>query len=335
MIAPMTSIPLGGAPARALWYVAPGEAALRDEPLRAPGPGEVLVRSRWSAVSRGTERLVREGRVPASEHGRMRAPMQAGEFPFPVKYGYACVGTVEHGPEALLGRAVFALHPHQSAFVAPADAVVPVPEGVPPRRAVLAANAETALNACWDAGVLPGMRIAVVGAGTVGALVAWLAARVPGTSVTLVDVAPARESLAHALGAAFAPPSAAPAGCDLVFHASASDAGLATALDCAGDEACVVELSWYGERRVAAPLGGAFHSGRLRLLSSQVGRVAPAMRARWTHRRRLEAALALLADPRADALLAPDLPFDASLPAALDGVFSSDAGPPCPVIAYP
>lgn len=331
----MSSNPLEAARACALWYVAPGETALRDEPLPDPGADEVRVRTRWSAVSRGTERLVRDGRVPASEHARMRAPMQAGAFPFPVKYGYACVGTVERGPEALRGRTVFALHPHQSAFVAPADAVLPVPEDVPARRAVLAANVETALNACWDAGVLPGMRIAVVGAGTVGALVAWLAARVPGTSVTLVDVAPAREALAHALGAAFAPPSAAPADCDLVFHASASDAGLATALAAAGDEATVVELSWYGERRVAAPLGGAFHSGRLRLVSSQVGRVAPAMRPRWSHRRRLLAALALLADPRPEALLAPDLPFDASLPAALDAVFSSDTGPPCPVIAYP
>ncbi|MEI7446767.1 MAG: zinc-binding alcohol dehydrogenase [Burkholderiales bacterium] len=330
----MSSIPDVAARARALWYVAPGEAGLRDESLRAPGEGEVRVRTRWSAVSRGTERLVRDGRVPPSEFARMRAPMQAGDFPFPVKYGYACVGTVEHGPESLLGREVFVLHPHQDVFVAPADAVLPVPPQVPPRRAVLAANAETALNACWDAGVLPGMRVAVVGGGTVGALVAWLVARVPGTEVVVVDPRREVETLARALGAAWAPPEAAPAGCDLVVHASATDAGLATALAAAGDEATVLELSWYGERRVQVPLGDAFHAARLRLVSSQVGRVAPAMRGRWTHRRRLAAALALLDDPRLDALLAPDLRFDDGLPAALASTFSSNAGPPCPVIAY-
>lgn len=330
----MSSNPDAAVRARALWYVAPRRSALRDETLREPGDGEVRVRTLWSSISRGTERLVREGRVPPSEFERMRAPMQAGAFPFPVKYGYACVGVVEHGPQALRGRAVFALHPHQSAFVAPADAVLPVPGRVPPRRAVLAANVETALNACWDAGVLPGMHVAVVGGGTVGALVAWLAARVPGTTVTLVDTRSEVAGLAEALGAGFAPPSRAPAGCDLVVHASASDAGLATALAAAGDEATVLELSWYGERRASVPLGDAFHASRLRLVSSQVGRVAPAMRSRWTHRRRLAAALELLDDPRLDALLAPDLPFDDTLPAALDAVFDADTGPPCPVIAY-
>lgn len=333
MIEPMSPISNAATPARALWYVAPFEAALRDEAIPAPARDQVLVHTRWSAISRGTERLVWSGRVPRSEFERMRAPMQSGEFPFPVKYGYACVGTVVDGPETLRGRAVFSLHPHQSAFVADADAVLAVPDAVPMRRAVLAAHAETALNACWDAGVLPGMRIAVIGAGTVGALVAWLAARVPGTEVTLVDLRPDRAALAAALGAHFALPPGVPAGCDRVFHASASDAGLATALAAAGDEAMVVELSWYGAQRTSVALGDTFHAARLGLFSSQVGRVAPAMRARWTRRRRLAAALALLDDDRLDALLAPDLPL-AAVPAALTAVFTSEAGPPCPVIVH-
>jgi threonine dehydrogenase-like Zn-dependent dehydrogenase len=320
--------------ARALWYASPGRAELRPEPLAPPNADEVLVRTDFTALSRGTESLVFQGVVPPSEHQRMRAPYQSGDFPFPVKYGYTAVGTVVVGPSALLGRAVFALHPHQSAFVLPAAAVAPVPSDVPPRRAVLAANMETALNALWDGAALPGSRIAVVGAGVVGSLTAYLAGRLPGAEVTLVDIRPERAALAAALGVAFALPGQAPAGCDLVVHASASEAGLETALAAAGDEASVVELSWYGDRAVSVSLGGAFHSGRLRLIGSQVGRVAPAMRARWPLGRRLDKALTLLADPRLDALLAPDLPFDA-LPDSLAGLLGPGAGALCQVVAYP
>lgn len=329
----MTFEPFDRRPARALWYVAPGRAALLEEPASEPSDGEVAVRTAWSALSRGTESLVFAGAVPAGERARMRAPHQAGEFPFPVKYGYAAVGTVESGPPGLLGRTVFALHPHQSRFVVPASAAVPVPDGVPARRAVLAANAETALNALWDGGALPGMRIAVIGAGVVGALVGWLAGRLPGAEVVLCDLRPEREALAHALGLRFATPDALPGGCDLVVHASASEGGLAAAIGAAGDEATVVELSWYGDRPVSARLGEAFHSGRLRIVGSQVGRVAPAMRARWSHRRRLEAALALLDDARLDALLEPAIPFE-DLPEALPRVLGPGTAALCPVVSY-
>src|SRR5262245_28805148 len=231
----------------------------------------------------------------------MRAPFMSGDFPFPVKYGYATVGRVEAGP--LRDRIVFALHPHQSGFVLPENAVSVVPDGLPATRAVLAANMETALNALWDGRPQPADRIAVVGGGIVGMLIARLCARLPGAEVTLVDVAPARAELARALGAGFALPESAPQDCDLDFHASGNGAGLTTALKLAGEEAEVIEMSWYGKGDVAVPLGQAFHSRRLRLLSSQVGRVAPSHRVRWTHRRRLDAALKLLADPALDILL--------------------------------
>jgi NADPH:quinone reductase-like Zn-dependent oxidoreductase len=317
----------------ALWYVGPGRAEIRREPVPAPGPGEVRVRALCGAISRGTERLVLAGRVPPSEYARMRGPNMGGAFPFPVKYGYATVGRVEEGPDGLVGRTVFALHPHQTRFVLPADAVTPVPDGVPARRAVLAANMETALNAVWDAAPGPAGRIAVVGAGVVGVLVAWQCARISGTQVTLVDVLPSRAALAQRLGVGFALPAAAPTDCDLVFHASASAAGLATALNLAGDEATVIELSWHGAGDVPVPLGGAFHSRRLRLVSSQVGKVAPSHRAEWTSARRLAAALALLADPALDALLAPAVAF-ADLPRHLPGLLAPDSEVLCPLIDY-
>jgi threonine dehydrogenase-like Zn-dependent dehydrogenase len=257
-----------------------------------------------------------------------------GDFPFPVKYGYATVGRVELGPAELIGRVVFALYPHQTVFTLPADAVIPVPPGVPPARAVLAANMETALNAVWDAGPGPADRIAVVGAGVVGALVAWMCGRLPGAEVTLVDIDPARTSLATALGVGFAAPDLAPRDCDLVVHASGSPFGLATALSLAGNEANVLEMSWYGAGEVAAPLGAAFHSRRLRLVSSQVGQVAPSHRPRWTHRRRLAAALDLLTEARLDALLAPAVAF-ADLPARLPKILAPDSGVLCQLIDYP
>ncbi|MBS7456251.1 zinc-dependent alcohol dehydrogenase [Coralloluteibacterium stylophorae] len=319
--------------AHALWIEAAGRVALRRERLAAPRQDEVEVRARFGAISRGTEALVLAGRVPESEHARMRAPFQEGDFPFPVKYGYACVGEVEAGPGALRGRTVFCLHPHQDRFVVPAERVAVVPEAVPAARAVLAANMETALNVVWDAGIGPGDRVAVVGAGVVGALVARLVTRMPGTDCSLVDIAPERAGLARALGAGFADPAHAPRDCDVVVHASASEAGLATAIDCAGFEARVVEASWYGDGRVAVPLGGAFHSRRLRIVGSQVGHVPTARRARWPYGRRMAAALRLLDDPCLDALVSGESAF-AGLADAYPRVLA-DPATLCHRVVYP
>ncbi len=308
--------------ARAFWTVAPGCGEIRPEPLPAPGADDVLVRSLHSGISRGSEALVFHGQVPRPEYERMRAPFQQGDFPAPVKYGYCAVGVVEAGSEGLLGKEVFCLHPHQDRFVVPAAAVVPLPDGVPAGRAVLAANLETAINGIWDARIGPGDRVAVVGAGAIGALVAWLAGRIPGAEVTLVDILPQRDRLAASLGVAFSLPEQAAGERDVVIHASGSEAGLATALGLAGNQARVVEMSWYGDRRPAVPLGAAFHSRRLSLIGSQVGQLPPERQPRWSHRRRLGLALELLAAPALDELISGASPFDAlpeDLPALLQG----------------
>jgi hypothetical protein len=320
--------------AKALWYVAPGRSELREELLQPPNPGEVQVGALFGAISRGTERLVHAGRVPASEYRRMRAPHMGGAFPFPVKYGYATVGRVESGPAELRSRTVFALHPHQNVFNIPLEAVLPVPDGVPPARAVLAANMETALNAYWDGMPCACDRIAVVGGGLLGMLCAYLCARIPGAEVTVVDVVPSRRELAHRMGARFASNADDLADCDLIFHTSGTAAGLTAALRIAGDESPIVELSWYGSGEIAIPLGEAFHSRRLRVLSSQVGKVAPSHRPRWSPARRLAAALALLRDPALDALIASPVSFD-ELPAAMDKIFAGELDSICPLIRYP
>lgn len=320
--------------ARALWLEPPGRADIRTEALREAQPGELLVRTCWSAVSRGTETLVYAGAVPPGEYQRMRAPFQAGQLPGPVKHGYCNVGVVEAGAAEWIGRHVFCLYPHQTRYVVPATAVVAIPDGVPPARAVLAANVETALNATWDGAPRIGDRISVVGAGVVGSLVAWLCAGIPGTDVELVDIDPGRARVAAAMGAHFAEPPAAATGRDLVFDASASPDGPDAALALAGREAEVIELSWLGTRAATLHLGGAFHSQRLAIRASQVGTVAPARAARWSHRDRLALAVRLCADPRLDALFAPDASFD-ELPAVMARLAGPRDRTLCQRIVYP
>lgn len=301
--------------------------------VTAAGADTLLVRAINSGLSRGTESLVFRGLVPESEWARMRCPFQEGEFPFPVKYGYAMVGRIEDGPPEMIGRRIFSLFPHQSLFTVPMAAAIAVPDDVSDRRAVLAAQMETAMNGTWDAAPRIGDRIAIVGGGVAGCLLAFLCSRLPGTEVTLIDVNPARRAVAEALGADFATPDGAlPSGCDLVFHASGTSDGLNLAMSLAGFEATVVEMSWYGAKPASIELGGAFHSQRLNILSSQVGSVSPARRSRWNHRRRLSQALALCADPRLDVLVAEETPFG-EIPACLPDILGTP-GALCHLIRY-
>jgi threonine dehydrogenase-like Zn-dependent dehydrogenase len=320
--------------ARAFWVREPGKGEIRMEPLARPRPGEVLVRTLRSGISRGTETLVFGGRVPPSQYDVMRAPFQAGDFPGPVKYGYLNVGVVVDGPPELQDRTVFCLYPHQTAYVVPAAAVTVVPDGVPPERAVLAGTVETAVNALWDAGPLVGDRVAVVGAGMVGCCVARLLARFPGVTVTLVDVDPARESVSASLGARFAPPALAPSDQDLVVHTSATSAGLQLSLDLLGRGGTVLELSWYGDDETVLALGGAFHSSTLTIRASQVGTVAAARRSRRTTAQRLELALELLHDPAFDALLSGESAFD-ELPEVMVRMAAGELPALCHSVTYP
>jgi threonine dehydrogenase-like Zn-dependent dehydrogenase len=331
--------------ARAFWVVEPGRGEIRDTALPAPGPGEVRVRALNSGISRGTETLVFRGAVPPSQYAVMRAPHQEGDFPGPVKYGYLSVGVVEEGPPELVGRTVFCLHPHQTRYVVPVEAVTVVPDGVPARRAVLAGTVETAVNALWDAPPLIGDRVAVVGAGMVGGCVARLLSRMPGVTVTLVDVDPTRAEVADRLGVRFALPDEVRGGVasggaagllgdfDLVVHTSATGAGLQLALDLLAAEGTVLELSWYGDSHVELALGGSFHSGRLGIRASQVGSVAAVRRSRFTPAKRLALALDLLRDPAFDALLSGESPFE-ELPAVLPRLTDGSLPAICHTIAY-
>ena len=322
--------------ARAFWVVEPGRGEIRPAVVPTPRAGEVLVRALHSGVSRGTETIVFRGGVPEDQHAVMRAPHQEGDFPGPVKYGYLGVGVVDEGPSELVGRTVFCLHPHQTAYVVPVESVVVVPDEVPARRAVLAGTVETAVNALWDAAPRVGDRVAVVGAGMVGCCVARLLAGIPGSRVTLVDVDPARADVAARLGVGFARPDAV-AGSrgdfDLVVHTSATGAGLQLSLDLLAPEATVLDLSWYGDAQVQLSLGGSFHSSRLRIRASQVGSVAAARRSRYTYAQRLALAVDLLRDPAFDALLTGDSPFE-ELPDVMPRLADGSLPAICHTITY-
>jgi threonine dehydrogenase-like Zn-dependent dehydrogenase len=319
--------------AHAFWLRAPGCGEIRPVTLPDPGPGDVMVRTLRSGVSRGTETLVFRGGVPPGQYTAMRAPFQEGDFPGPVKYGYLNVGVVEQGPAELCGRTVFCLYPHQTAYVVPAGAVIVVPEDVPPARAVLAGTVETAVNALWDAGPLLGDRVTVVGAGMVGCCVARLLRRFPAVEVALVDVDVGRADVAAALGVDFELPADAADGRDLVVHASATSAGLQRSLDLLAPEGTVIDLSWYGDIEVRLSLGGAFHSSRLGIRASQVGTLSPARRGRRTAADRLALALELLRDPAFDALLTGQSRFG-DLPDVMTRLAAGSLPALCHTITY-
>lgn len=320
--------------ARAYWTVAPGRGELRTEQLPAPGPGEALVRATVSGVSRGSELVVHRGGVPESVAGQMRAPHQVGDLAGagPVKYGYLSVGVVEDGDPAWVGSRVFCLHPHQDRYVVPVTALTALPEEVPDQRAVLLGTLETAVNALWDARPLYGDRVAVVGGGMVGACVTALLSRLPLERLELVDPDPDRAGLATLLGARGVSPDEASGGCDLALHCSATGEGLQLAISLLGDEAEVVELSWYGDRTVTVGLGADFHARRLRVRASQVSTVSPHRAARRDHAERMQVALRAATDPRLDHLLAGPTPFE-ELPALMDRLARGEPGL-CHLVRY-
>ncbi|MBU0723644.1 MAG: zinc-binding alcohol dehydrogenase [Alphaproteobacteria bacterium] len=317
---------------RAFWIERPGKGSLREESLPALGEGDVRVRTLYTAVSRGTESLIFQGKVPQSQWQAMRAPHQGGFFPAPLKYGYINVGVVEDGALPA-GTPVFCLFPHQDRYVVPAESVTPLPASLPPERAVLAANMETAINGLWDAAPLVGDRIAVIGAGVVGCLVAFLASRLPGAQIELIDVDPAKAAIAEALGITFALTRDASREADIIIHASGNPMGLQTALTLAGYEATILEMSWYGSTLVPLPLGEEFHSKRLILKSSQVGGVSPARRARRGYGDRMALALSLLQDARLDALITGESPFE-ELPELMATLSTTPSGTLCHRIRY-
>lgn len=320
--------------ATAYWTVGPQQGELRSEDVPAPGPGEAMVRTLYSGISKGTELVVHHASVPACVADAMAAPNQEGDFPYPVKFGYLTVGVVEAGPDGWAGKTVFCLYPHQDRFVVPVGSLTVIPDDVPARRAVLTGTVETAVNGIWEAGPRLGDRVAVIGAGLVGGMVAKLLAGFPLARLQLIDVDPAKRAFADALGVDFSHPDDALPDCDIVIHCSASQEGLQRSLQLVGDDGDIIEMSWYADRAISLPLGEDFHARRLSIRASQVGMVARARRHRRTNADRLALAVSLLRDPVFDVFLTGSSTFE-ELPGAVQRLADGTLDALCHVIEYP
>jgi len=308
---------------------APGRGMLRSVELPKPGRDDVVVRAQFSGISVGTERLVGTGLVPASCADAMRVPGMHGSFALPIRYGYSLVGTIDGG------RRVFTMHPHQEIAIVANERTVALPDDVPSPRATLLPNLETAWNAVHDAELRAGERVAVIGAGAIGLLLAFALRRIAGAAVVLVDTDAARRRFAAERSWAddvVAPDGVVREHFDVAFHTTGTSDGLQLAIDAVGFEGRVLELSWYGEKPVTLRLGESFHWQRKRIVGSQVGAIAKSRRAAG-HAARTAAVLDLLRDPRLDALLVAPIPFR-RLPEAFARIYRGEAIEPCPVVAY-
>lgn len=302
----------------ALYFVAPRIVEGRDEALTAPAAGEVLVETRLSAISPGTEMLVYRGQAPEEMAADATIAALGGEFRFPLKFGYAAVGRViALGPgvdDSWLGRDVFAFNPHETHFVVAVADVHPLPDGISPEAAVFLPNMETAVSFLMDGRPVIGERVVVVGQGIVGLLTTSLLAQLPLESLTAVDPLSGRRAWALRLGAtaALLPETAAGAGggaADLTYELSGRPEGLGLAIALTGDYGRVVIGSWYGRKRVELDLGGRFHRAHMRLIGTQVSHLAAEWRGRWTKQRRLAVTWEMIRRHQPQQLITHHIPF--------------------------
>lgn len=306
--------------ARAVWFAAAHTAELRTEKIPPPGPGEVRVKTIASAISHGTEMLVYRGEVPRGLD--LDLPTLAGSYALPIKFGYATVGRVlDAGSGATLapGDPVFVHHPHQDLFVVSSDLPVRLLDGLDPMSGLFFANAETALGVVHDAQLRLGETAVVFGQGVVGLLVTRLLKLAGAARVLAVDPLEKRRELALEGGADEAlSPEDLPdrvfeanggRGADVAVEVSSSGAALQAAVDAVADEGTVVVASWYGTKAVNLSLGGRFHRGRVKLRSSQVGRINPELNPRWDRARRTQTVLRLLPELRLEKLISHRIPL--------------------------
>ena len=282
---------------KSLWHLNESISSIREKEVRVQDLSKLTIKSNYSLISTGTERLVARGEVPKSLYEVMRVANMEGHFTFPLKYGYSLVGEIISEGE-WKGKRVHLMHPHQNIVWAnPADVTI-IPDTIPSKRATLASNVETAVNALWDSKVGVGDKVLVVGFGMIGSLVARLLSLMPAVKVVVLEKDVYRQQQAARMG--FSLLTTTSADFDISFHTSASSAGLQQAIDAVGKEGTIVELSWYGTKKSTLSLGGTFHYQRKRIISSQVGQIPTDRNHRWTYQRRKAVVLQLLENPLFD-----------------------------------
>lgn len=295
--------------AKALWHLSDSSSVIKATKLPAENSNSCIVKTAYSLISTGTERLVSLGLVPESLHSQMKVPYMQGKFSFPLTYGYSMVGRVISEQSTLFGKLVHFMHPHQDICHVEASSLFEIPENIPATRAGLASNVETALNAIWDSGLSIGDRTLVCGFGMIGALVARLLSFMPGVEVQVLEIDPGRKKKAKEMGFEVVE-NPEQEQYDLAFHTSASAGGLQKCIDSVGLEGKIIELSWYGTKSIALQLGGSFHRNRKQLISSQVSIIPKQKSARWDYKRRKETVFELLKNDIFDQHISHIIPFE-------------------------
>jgi threonine dehydrogenase-like Zn-dependent dehydrogenase len=296
--------------ANALWHISPRASEIIGQDLTDTNENLLLIESLYSLVSLGTERVVSRGLVPQAVWTQMRVPGMEGSFSLPCKYGYSLAGRVLKGPARYLGRMVHVMHPHQDVVYAEASSVFLIPDEVPPQRAVLAGNFETAVNAVWDSEISVGDTVVIAGFGLIGALIAMLVSDIPGVTVKVHETNEKRCRVAMKMG--FKPAlnaGDAAASFDVAFNTTADSEGLQFCIDNTGFEGQVTEVSYYGAERVSVLLGETFHTARKKIVMSQVSHIPGKKMGRWDQQRRKNLVFDLLRDNRYDSLVENIVPF--------------------------
>ena len=295
--------------ATSLWHTSSSKSILQKEELGQIPRQKVLIQSLYSLISTGTEKLVAKGLVPVSMHQSMRVPAMGGDFIFPIKYGYSLVGKVVSNG-IFKNKIVHLLHPHQDFLIVNKTDFSIVPTEIPAKRAALASNMETALNAIWDSKVSVGDKVLVCGFGMIGGLVARLLSLLPAVEVFIVEKNTFRANQATKMGFMVNPKDII--NFDYSFHTSGTSTGLQTCIDAVGMEGKIIELSWYGTKSVEVNLGANFHYQRKQIISSQVGHIPFTKSARWNYHRRKQVVWELLKNPVFDAHITNEVAFNES-----------------------
>ncbi len=286
----------------ALWHIDAEFSELRENiSFKDIGNG-VLIKSAYSLISTGTEKLIACGEVDNSFLPFMSVPYMAGRFSLPIKYGYSLVGK-----RTDTGQFIHAMHPHQShCKIAEKDMAV-IPEQLSPLKAALISNMETVINAIWDADIQGGEKVLIAGFGNIGCLLAETLTHYGVSEIHILEKEEWKKEIISSFG--FSTDVDIDANYDLAFDTTASKTGLQFCLDAVRSEGTVINLSWYGNRTIELSLGGSFHYGRKKIISSQVSVIPEKMKNSWDFKSRKKLVMDLLSQHPYEKYITHIIPF--------------------------
>ena len=266
----------------ALWHLNTEKSIIKPGHLPRINSNQVLIESRYSLISAGTEKSIAQGFISEKHQPFMQVPYMDGSFSLPIKYGYSVVGKVISEGK-YLDRRVHLMHPHQSLIVADIGNVYFISDQLYYSKAALLSNMETIVNAIWDAEISNNEEVLICGFGGIGFLLAETIRMLKSAVVTILDTDDARISLAHKRGFETMMLN------DLrrehfatAFNCSGTYGGLNNCIKAVGFEGKVIELSWYGDEMGLVDLGGSFHFNRKKIISSQVSNIPLGKKETWT-----------------------------------------------------